>query len=667
MENARIMVVEDEAIIAKDIQNLLNGLGYSVPAVVSSGEEAIKKAEETHPDLVLMDIVLKGHMDGIQAAEQIGLRFDTPVVFLTAYADETTLQRAKTTEPFGYILKPFQERELHTTIEIALYKSQMDKKLKESQEWLATALKSIGDAVILTDKKGCVMFMNPAAESLTAWTQEEAEGKNLKDIFHIVNEDTSEPIESPVSKVFREGTAIGMGNHTVLIAKDGTEIAIENCGAPIRNDKGQIIGAVLLFHDMTKHKQTLQQFENNLKRFAVLREIDLAMNSTLELSEVLDLLLEKIGLLLPYSAATAIMLFNRETEQLEPVICRNLAQEEWKRDGWKSGRSFFQMVFETKTPLILDNVQSSPGVGRTEFFHKHRLVSYLGVPLIAKGKPLGVIGFYTKKEHPFSNEEIEFFSTLAARAAVAIHNSQLYEQTKKQAAELEMGHKVKDESLGVVSHELRTLATMIMGYIQAIQHRMLGDINEKQEEALDKALRYANDLFAMFTNILVACKMEPKEVQLETRVASLNDFLDELRSAYDISSNNAVGLIWDYPSDLPPIRTDAGKLRHILQNLIDNAIKFTENGNVTISARYLAESRAVEFSVTDTGIGIPKEALPFIFDMFRQVDSSKSSFHGGVGLGLYIVKKFTEMLGGKIIVETESGKGSIFTLTIPSG
>ena len=133
MANAQIMVVEDEGVISKDIQNMLRNLGFSVPAIAFSGEEAIKKAAETHPDLVLMDIVLEGKMDGVEAAEQIRDRFDIPVVYLTAYADDNTLQRAKVTEPYGYILKPFEERELHTAIEIALYKHRMERKLRESE------------------------------------------------------------------------------------------------------------------------------------------------------------------------------------------------------------------------------------------------------------------------------------------------------------------------------------------------------------------------------------------------------------------------------------------------------------------------------------------------------------------------------------------------------
>jgi len=121
MAEAKIMLVEDEVLFAKDLQDLLESWGYRVPAIVSTGEEAIEKAGELKPNLVLMDIVLKGGMDGIEAADLIRTRFKIPVVYLTAYADDETVQRAKITEPYGYVLKPLEERDLHVTLEIALY------------------------------------------------------------------------------------------------------------------------------------------------------------------------------------------------------------------------------------------------------------------------------------------------------------------------------------------------------------------------------------------------------------------------------------------------------------------------------------------------------------------------------------------------------------------
>ncbi|HEY9669784.1 MAG TPA: ATP-binding protein [Coleofasciculaceae cyanobacterium] len=252
---ARILIVEDESIVAFNIQHRLEGIGYTVVAVVSSGEAAIQSVSETHPDLVLMDIKLKGEVDGIVAAEQIRRQFQVPVVYLTAYTDEETLNRAKVTEPYGYILKPFEARDLGTTIEMALYKHFIEQQLREREQWLATTLKSIGDAVITTDSQGFITFMNPVAETLTRWSSEEALGQNLSQVFCPIHETTREVINNPVELALQQGVTVGLENHSLLVNRDGTEIPISDSAAPIRNNTGNIVGAVLVFYDVTEQQQ----------------------------------------------------------------------------------------------------------------------------------------------------------------------------------------------------------------------------------------------------------------------------------------------------------------------------------------------------------------------------------------------------------------------------
>jgi PAS domain S-box-containing protein len=255
MTGSKILIVEDEAVSALDLQYRLSGLGYIVDDIVATGEDAVKKAVEFRPDLVLMDIMLSGEIDGVTAAEQIKSLFDIPVIYITAFADETTIQRAKITEPYGYIIKPFQERELDIAIDMALYKHKMEKMLKESERWFATTLKSIGDAVIATDIDGVITFMNPVAEDLTGWKMEEASSRNLTDIFRIINMETRLPVENPVLKVLLKGMTVGLANHTVLIARNGTEVPIDDSAAPIKDDKGNMIGAILVFRDITEREK----------------------------------------------------------------------------------------------------------------------------------------------------------------------------------------------------------------------------------------------------------------------------------------------------------------------------------------------------------------------------------------------------------------------------
>lgn len=255
MAKAKILVVEDDRIVAEDIKMSLKKMDFSVLGLVSSGEEALEIIAADIPDLVLMDIMLKGDMSGIDTAEQIRLRFNIPVVYVTAYADENILGKAKHTQPFGYIVKPFEDIELNSAVEIALYKHQMETRLKESEAWLYTTLSSIGDAVIATDTAGKVKFLNPVAQTLTGWDRESAIGQPLENIFRIINEQTRAPVENPARKVLAEGKVVELANHTILVTRDGAEIPIDDSGAPIKDATGEITGVILVFRDISARRQ----------------------------------------------------------------------------------------------------------------------------------------------------------------------------------------------------------------------------------------------------------------------------------------------------------------------------------------------------------------------------------------------------------------------------
>jgi two-component system, cell cycle sensor histidine kinase and response regulator CckA len=255
MASARILVAEDESLIAEELHDRLERMGHTVVSVVSSGEEAVQCIDESHPELVLMDIRLKGKLDGIDAAGLIREHGDTPVIYLTAHSDDATIERAKLTGPFGYLLKPFQERDLRISIEMALHKGEMERLLKESEQKYVTTLTSIGDAVIATDADARITFMNPMAEKLTGWAHSEALGHPLEVVFHIVQETTRELVENPVFKALRENQTVGLANHTILISKNQKEYPIEDSAAPIQDWEGTLRGVVLVFRDVSDRIQ----------------------------------------------------------------------------------------------------------------------------------------------------------------------------------------------------------------------------------------------------------------------------------------------------------------------------------------------------------------------------------------------------------------------------
>jgi PAS domain S-box-containing protein len=251
----RILIVEDELLIAKGIQRCLRTYNYPDTHIALNGEKALDRVSDIQPNIILMDIMLKGDMDGIQTAKEIRSQYDIPVIYLTSYSDKTTIERAKQTEPYGYILKPFDEKELISSIEIAIHKHQIERRLREREKWYLTVLKSIGDAVITTDAKGIITFMNPVAEMITGYEYHKAIGQKLSDIFFTVNEDSGIPENDPVTKALKEGTAANLEKDILLIAIDGTKKPIIKNVAPIKDDYGTIIGAVIAFQDFSKHKK----------------------------------------------------------------------------------------------------------------------------------------------------------------------------------------------------------------------------------------------------------------------------------------------------------------------------------------------------------------------------------------------------------------------------
>ncbi len=245
--SAKILVVEDERITAEDIKDGLISLGYKVPAVVYSGEDAVKRAGELQPDLILMDIKLEGEMDGIEAAELIKKQYDIPVIYLTAYSDEGTVERAKKTEPGGYVLKgqsgfihkPFEESELHSVIEITLYRYKME---KNHDQWISALLESINEALIATDENGKIKFMNNMAEEITGWMQKDAINKDLKVIFKVHDQ------KSDALKEFKFDYDVS-SSEVIILTKDGSNVTVNININHIKDKDGKLNGIALTFRN----------------------------------------------------------------------------------------------------------------------------------------------------------------------------------------------------------------------------------------------------------------------------------------------------------------------------------------------------------------------------------------------------------------------------------
>jgi len=281
MKHIKVMVVEDDSQVAFTLKKVLTRIGHQLVACVPTGEEAVETAAERQPDIILMDIKLKGEMDGIEAARAIQQRADIPIIYLTAYSDQETLARAELTVPFGYLIKPFKREELKSSIQMAVYRHSLERKLRENEQWVSTTLQSIGDGVISTDRDGNVKTMNAIAENLTGWTAHDAAGKPLSEVCRLLEGQAE--TAPPVNEVVDDGKTRKSLNVQILKAENAGRTSIDLIISPIRDAFSGTAGTVTVLTDITERLQYQHDLQKSIRNLQlVLRETANALSATLE-------------------------------------------------------------------------------------------------------------------------------------------------------------------------------------------------------------------------------------------------------------------------------------------------------------------------------------------------------------------------------------------------
>jgi PAS domain S-box-containing protein len=273
----KVLIVEDEQILAMDVRAQLSELGYDVVGIASTGKEALRLAEERRPDLVLMDIQLRGAIDGIAAAGEIRQQWQTPVVFMTAFAGEETLSRAKLSGPYGYLPKPFEAKHLNAAVTIALEQHRMIREAFQEHGWLRTLLASMSDGVIATDLQGRVKFLNPVAEKLIGWSLAEALDRPIEEVYVLRQEDGT-PLERCQLRRVLAGQRAVARERFLLISRTNMILFVDDSAAPIHDAQGTMTGAVTVITDVTEREHSererqrlqaeLERSNDELSRFS---------------------------------------------------------------------------------------------------------------------------------------------------------------------------------------------------------------------------------------------------------------------------------------------------------------------------------------------------------------------------------------------------------------
>jgi diguanylate cyclase (GGDEF)-like protein/PAS domain S-box-containing protein len=454
MPDTRILIVEDDAIIGRHIQTSLKRLGYGIAGVFSTGEEAVAQTSGLAPDLILMDISLAGALDGVDAAAAIHDQISIPIIFLTAYADPKTLQRARVTDPFGYMLKPFDERTLQITIEMALYKHRMERRLVESEELLRTLVENQGEGVAIFSPQGQFLFTNPAIEGIFGVPRGELVGKAIRDFTD----------QNQFLQVLGQMGSFRMGEkvifETEILPLQGERRMISVTATPWIDKTGLFAGTFAITSDITERKR-IEASERQARLLAeVLHTTAAALTSSLDIDQVFELILMNVGRVVP---SDHIMIMMLEGDLARVVLSNeDIQRRAGKSIAWRD-YPLFRSIIQSGQTLIVPEVpplqEALPG-------EMSWLRSYLGAPLRIKGQVIGLINLGSTIPNFFKEYQASQLEAFALQAGLAIENARLYREAGQRAHFLEMLNEITrlaisamdvKETMSAVAEKMRQL------------------------------------------------------------------------------------------------------------------------------------------------------------------------------------------------------------------
>jgi len=618
-----------EGLVFVYAEALIPGLGAALHIGINQ-TNITRMLEKSTQDALLISLL--GMMIALLLSFYLSKKITRPLSLLTEQIKRFATGELVNFSQLGKV--DYEIQQLSTSFQKAASERQQAlSQLQEREQNLAITLDSIGDAVITTDATGKVTRMNPVAEQLTGWQLEDAVGLDVKTIFPIVNADTGEEIVNPVEKVVATGETVYLSNHTTLIAKDGTRYQIADSAAPIRDENETILGMVLIFHDVSEQYQLREEVRKRSQQ--VISILDSVTDAYVSLDK-----------------EESVIYINAETERMLNT----------KISGLK-GKNFWQ-TFPGLSELCYKKIANAINKNMMINFETHYSVTDQWLEVNA---------------YPDEDQVNIYFRDISKRKEIdeqlKNHRELLEQQVKertveleKKAAELERATRLKSEFLANMSHELRTPMNSIIGFTARVIKKGSDNLEPRQLKNLHTVERNAFHLLGLINGLLDLSKIEAGKMDVHAERFDFVLLVDEVfRLTQPMLENKAVKLLTDMPDDSIYLYTDSTKLKQVMINLVSNAIKFTESGNIIISAELSVEDDVpkITIRVSDTGVGMNEEALKYIFDAFRQVDGALTRKVGGTGLGLAIVSSFTDLLHGTVNVNSEEGVGTQFEIKLP--
>jgi PAS domain S-box-containing protein len=527
-----------------------------------------------------------------------------------------------------------------------------------SNQQLVSIVANSNDFIGLADMKGKVVYVNPAGLEMTGYSSVQ----NLTIETLHPEADFRHMEQTAVPAALKYGLWQGQ---RYLVTADGSQIPTEQTLFIIYDVDGEPRNIATIMTDITERLQSEQEIRRRAIELQTVAEVSVQATQALDVNELLaavaNLTRERFNL---YHAH--IYLYDEESNRL--VLAAGAGEvgrimaEQGRSIGINAATSLVARAAREREGIIVNNVLDSPDFLPNPLLPETR--AEMAVPMVAGNELIGVLDVQSERIDRFDDEDVRVKSTLASQIAVAIQNARLYTEQVEAAEQLREVDRLKSEFLASMSHELRTPLNSIIGYAEVILDGIDGPINEDMEEDVSAIHSSGKLLLNLINDILDLAKIESGQLDLDFTPMSVQDFVKEMVDASSILvKNKNLTLNVEIDPNLPLVQADRIRVQQIMNNLISNAVKFTDEGGIKVRAEQ--QDGMVMFSVTDSGMGIPKAKQDLIFERFRQADQSSTRRAGGTGLGLAITRQLVEMHGGTIWVESEEGVGSTFAFTLP--
>jgi PAS domain S-box-containing protein len=535
-------------------------------------------------------------------------------------------------------------------------RKQAEDALQQERNFVSTILNTVGALVVVLDQQGGIVRFNRTCEQITGYSFAEVKGKPFWDL--LLTPEERDPVRADFEKL-RAGKFPAEYEHH-WVAKDGTRRLIAWANTVLLDEAEAVTHIISTGIDITarKHAEVLLKEEGEVT--AALARVGQEMISSLDTPVILERLCRLTAEVLDcdYSHTTLW----QPTEDAYVVVAGygETSEQAEARRAFKMPRTMLARLLARleKEEVIEFEVETSRDSLTKSLLRKLHLTTTLWVPLWKGTEIIGMQSASHRGAKRFGRRHKRLARGISQIASLALGNARLFE-------ELERANRLKEDFVSSMSHELRTPLNIIMGYNELLREGTFGALTAEQIHALLRIDKSATELLDVINATLDFSRLQGQRPPVTLKEVRVADLLAELEAdTHHLNRQSSIRLEWQPPLTLPSLYTDSVKLKMVLKNLITNALKFTEEGVITVAA--LPQGAGIEFRVSDTGIGIAPEALPIIFEPFRQLNSSLTRRHGGVGLGLYIVRQLLNLLGGTVSVESTLGKGSTFRVWVPS-